>query len=238
MDDESGRHALVLEELAECWEDLCIRQTGSRAVLVQVPHGWGRTCLLDRFAVFTQRDKGPVALKVRIDGKSLPGGMGVQAQVLRDLLMEVGRSRRAAELLGVDRPSGVIQLGLGVGGLFVSGLAAAVSFLLATVAVGTAGTVWDGSPAGHDGAVARAARSVAAVSVSIPVAVIIDDIDQLEQELAVTLVENLIGRPAGQVLVAATADPGSKVAAALTSRARYGLTAQRVLEAEVRGQTK
>jgi Tetratricopeptide repeat len=229
---ESRRHALVLEELAECWEDLRVRQTGSRAVLVQVPPGWGRTFLLDRFAAFTQSEEGPIALQVRIQGKSLPAGLGVQAQLLRDLLMEAGRSRRAAELLGVDRPGGVIQLGLGVGGLFVSGLAAAASVLLASIAVGTAGTVWDDSPAGHEGGVARAARSVAAVSASVPVAVIIDDSDQLEPELAVTLVENLIGRPAGQVLVAVAADPGSKVAAALTSRAGYGLTAQRVLEAE------
>ena len=232
MVSESQRHALVLEELVECWEDIRVRQTGSRAVLVQVPQGWGRTFLLDRFAAFAQREDGPVALQVRIAGKSLPDGLGVQAQVLRDLLMEVGRSRRAAELLGVDRPVGVIQLGLGVGGLFVSGLAAAVSVLLATVAVGTAGTVWDDSPAGHEGGVARAARSVAALSVSVPVAVIVDDIDQLEPELAVTLVENLIGRPAGQVLVAVAADPGSKIAAALTSRAGYGLTARRVLKAE------
>ena len=232
MVSESRQHALVLEELAECWEDLDVRQTGSRAVLVQVPHGWGRTFLLDRFAVFTQRAEAPVALQVRIAGKSLPGGLGVQAQVLRDLLMGVSRSRRAAELLGVDQAGGVIQLGLGVGGLFVSGLAAAVSVLLATAAVGTAGRVWDDSPAGHEGAVARAARSVAAVSVSVPVAVIIDDIDQLEPELAVTLVENLIGRPEGQVLVAVTADPGSQVAVALASRAGYGLTAQRVLKAE------
>ncbi len=198
MVSESQQQALVLGELAECWEDLRIRQTGSRAVLVRVPHRWGRTFLLDRLAAFTQRDEGPVTLQVRIAGKSLPGGLGVQAQVLRDLLIRVGRSRRAAaELLGVDRPSGVIQLGLGVGGLFVSGLAAAVSVLLATAAAGTAGRVWDDSPAGHEGVVARAARSVAAVSVSVPVAVIIDDIDQLEPELAVTLVENLIGRPAG-----------------------------------------
>jgi hypothetical protein len=62
----------------------------------------------------------------------------------------------------------------------------------------------------------------------MPVVMIIDDIDHLEHELAVTLVENLIGRPTGQVLVAATADPGSKVAATLRSRARYGLTARAV----------
>ena len=56
----------------------------------------------------------------------------------------------------------------------------------------------------------------------MPVVVIIDDIDHLEHELAVTLVENLIGRPTGQVMVAATADPGSKVAATLRSEHGMG----------------
>jgi hypothetical protein len=71
--------------------------------LVQVPQGWGRTFLLDRFTAFAQREEGPVALQVRIAGKSLPDGLGVQAQVLRDLLMEAGRSRNRT--LGARHPT-------------------------------------------------------------------------------------------------------------------------------------
>jgi hypothetical protein len=53
--------------------------------------------------------------------------------------MMPGVEHRAAELLGVDRLGGVIQLGLGVAGLFVSPKAALVGLLLAGVGVGAAG---------------------------------------------------------------------------------------------------
>ena len=126
--------------------------------------------------------------------RSLPDGLGLQALELRDLFSEARVEHRVAELLGVDRLSGVAQLGLGVAGLFSSPLAALVGLLLAGVGVGAAGKVWDDSLAGQEGMVARLARAVAAVSVSVPVVVIIDDADQLEPDLAIVLVENLIGR--------------------------------------------
>ena len=50
----------------------------------------------------------------------------------------------------------------------------------------------DDDPAGQNGAAARAARIVAAVSVSVPTLVIIDDADELTTELAVTVIENLM----------------------------------------------
>jgi hypothetical protein len=110
-----------------------------------------------------------------------------------------------------------------VGGLFVSGLAAAASVLVASLAVTAAGKAWDGSPAGEEGAVARAARAVAAVSASVPVVVIIDDADRLDPGLARTMITNLAGRWDGQVLVVVAADPGSDLIAALTSGAGYDL---------------
>jgi tetratricopeptide (TPR) repeat protein len=76
--------------------------------------------------------------------------------------------------------------------------------------------------------VAKLARAVAAVSVSVPVIVIIDDADQLEPDLAVVLVENLIERIDGRVLVVAAVDSSSDLESALTSRATYGLTEGRV----------
>jgi hypothetical protein len=94
-----------------------------------------------------------------------------------------------------------------------------------------AGNAWDASPAGEEGAVARAARAVAAVSVSVPVVVVIDDADRLDPGLALTVVKNLAGRYNGQVLVVAAAGPGCELVAALTSDAGYDL-AGRVHKAE------
>jgi hypothetical protein len=122
----------------------------------------------------------------------------------------------------------VTQLGLGVAGLFVSPLAALVGLLLAGIGAGAAGKVWDSSLAGQEGMVARLARAVAAVSVSVRVVAIIDDADRLDPDLAVVLVENLIGRVDGRVLVVAAVNPGGDLISALTSRAAYGLTEGRV----------
>jgi tetratricopeptide (TPR) repeat protein len=224
------RHQVVLDELVEWWEDLSRSGIGSRTVLVLVPPRWGRTTLLKQLAAIIHKDDA-LSVVVSIPGGSLPDGVGLQAQRLRDLLLKAELRRRAAELLGMDRLGGAIQLGLGVGGLFVP-LAAAAAALLTGVAVGAAGRVWDDTPAGQEGALARAARAVAARSVSVPVVVLIDDADQLEPELAVTLVENLIERHDGQVLVVATADPGNDLVSVLTSRARFGLTEGRVQRAD------
>jgi hypothetical protein len=228
-----GRQEAAAGELVGWWEGLGQRGIGSRAVLLGVPAGWGRTTVLDQLAAVISRADAPLAprtLVARISGRSLPDGPGVQALVLRDCLMEAGVRRRAAELLCLDRLGSAPRPGpaAGVGSLFASGLAAAVSFLLAGLAAGAAGSVRGGRPAGENGAVARAARAVAAVSASAPVVVIIDDADCLEPGLAVTLIENLIDRHDSQVLVVAAVEPGSDLASALTSRARYGLTAGRV----------
>ena len=72
------------------------------------------------------------------------------------------------------------------------------------------------------------ARAVAALSMSVPVVVIIDDADRLEPDLAVVLIENLIERIDGRVLVVAAVDPNGELGSSLISRARYGLTEGRV----------
>jgi hypothetical protein len=92
--------------------------------------------------------------------------------------------------------------------------------------------VADARPASENGAVARAARVVAAVSESAPALVVIDDADYLEPGLAVTMIENLIDHHDSRVLVVAAVDLGSDLAAALTSRARYGPTAGKVHRAD------
>lgn len=86
-------------------------------------------------------------------------------------------------------------------------LPAAAAMVLSTVAVGAAGKIADNSPEGRDGALARAARSVAAASVKFPVVVLIDDLDVLGPDLALVLAENLITRPDGQVLLVAVTAP-------------------------------
>jgi hypothetical protein len=211
----SERHLAVLGELAEWWEDLWQRGIGSHVVLVPVPPGWGRSALLSEFKAVVEDDDGPVRVVVFLDG-GLPG-RAVQADGLVNGLAAAAPRSRAAELLGLGSAAGRVQLGLGVGGLFVSGMAVAASVLVASLAVTAAGNAWDGSPAGEAGAVARAARAVAAVSVSVPVVVIIDDADLLEPGMAVTLIRNLAGRYDGQVLVVAAAGPDSDLRGALTS---------------------
>jgi tetratricopeptide (TPR) repeat protein len=225
MLDGAGRHAELAGELVEWWEDLCQIRLGSRVVLVAVPPGWGRSTALDRLADAADADDAPVTLIVRISGRELPAeDAGLQAAMLRDRLAGASARHRAAELLGLDRLGGVAQLGLGIGGLFVSGPAAAIGFLVAGLAIGAAGQAWDGSPAGQDGAVARASRAVAAESAQVPVVVIIDDADCLDQDLALTMIENLAARHDGQVLVVAAVDPDSGLRKALVSRARQGIT--------------
>ena len=96
--------------------------------------------MLDRFqAQIEARQDAPITLTIRISGRDLPSETSLQAQALRDLLAPATARHRAAELLGLDRPAGATQLGLGVGALFFSGLTAGISFLLAGLAVGAAG---------------------------------------------------------------------------------------------------
>jgi hypothetical protein len=224
MGGGSSRHTELAGELVEWWEDLWQRGMTSRAVLVAVPPGWGRTTVLDRLAEAAGADDAPVTLIARINGRELPDGPGAQATVLRDCLARAGTRHRAAELLGLDRLGGITQMGVGVGGLFVSGLAAQVGFLVAGMAIAAAGKAWDDSPAGQDGALARAARAVAETSVQVPAVVIVDDADWVDEGLAVTLIENLAARHDGHVLVVTAVGPGSSLQQALVSRARQGIT--------------
>jgi tetratricopeptide (TPR) repeat protein len=241
---EDWRHAELAAELTEWWEDLWQAHTGSQVVLVAVPTGWGRSTVLDRFKErIDARNDAPVTLTVRIEGQALQAletaGFRAQAlaralkvQVLRADLGEAAEHHRVVERLGLDEPVGQAQLGLGVASLFFSGLTAGISFLLAGLAVGAAGKAWDDSPAGQDGALARTARAIAAVSVQAPVTVIIDDADCLDVDLVVTLVENLTARQGSQVLIIAVVDPGSALPAALRSQVRHGLTSGLVYDAE------
>jgi tetratricopeptide (TPR) repeat protein len=225
----SQRQADVLDELCGWWEDVCDRKIASQAVFLAVPAGWGRTTVLSGFAAVIADPDAYPTIAVSIAGGSLPDGAALQVRVLQDCFAGAVVRHRAAELLGVDRLGGAVQLGLGVGGLIVtSPFGALVGMLAASVAVGAAGRVWDKRPAGQEGVIARLARAVAHVSVSIPVVVILDDADQLDGDLALMLIGQLIERYDGQVLVVAAVDPRSVLMSSLMSRSQYGLTEGRV----------
>jgi len=213
-------------ELAQWWEAIRQGGIGSHAVLLAGPAGWGRSTVLDQLSEIISRTDARISLVMRISGRSLPDGPGLQAPALRDGLLGAEVRRQAAEMLCRNRLRGAARLG--AGSLLPSAMAGTISLLLAGLAAAAAGDVADGSPISENGAAARAARVVAAVSASAPVVVIIDDADYLEPGLAVTMIENLIDHHDSRVLVAAAVDLGSDLETALSSRGQHGRTAGRV----------
>ncbi len=206
-------------DLREWWEDSWQLRIGPRIVVVEVPARWGRTTVFDELAAgIESADDAPVTIVIRISGRGVAGGVGLQAQIMRDLLSGSGQGHRAAELLGVDSVAGKAQFGLGVTGLLAVGFPAALGMFLAGIAAGAAGKIWDDSPAGQAGAVATAARSVAAVSAKTPVVVLADDAESLDVHLAMVVLENLVSRSDGQILIVVAASPGSELAERLTRR--------------------
>jgi hypothetical protein len=224
------RQKAAATELAQWWYAVRHGGIGSQAVLLAGPVGWGRSTVLDQLPEIISRADAPISLVARINGRSLPDRPGLQAPALRDGLLGAEVRRQAAALLCRSRLRGAPRLG--TGSLLLSGMAGTISLLLAGLAAATAGGAADDFPASENGAAARAARVVAAVSVSAPALVVIDDADYLEPGLAVTMIENLIDHYDSRVLVVAAVDLGSDLAAALTSRARYGPTAGRVHRAD------
>jgi AAA ATPase domain len=213
------RQAEVLEELGEWREDVRDRGIGSRVVLLAVPRGWGRSAVLARFAREAGDTEGPVTVLAEVDG-NLPGGRAVQAAGLREVLEEIAPPSRAGELLDLDTAARRAGLGVEAAGWFVPGLAVAVSVTALVRLLGAAGRVRDEGPAG---AVARAARAVAAVSVKVPVVVVIDDADRLDAGLARVLITGLAGRYDGRVLVVAAAAPDSALVTGLVRDPGYDL---------------
>jgi hypothetical protein len=224
----------AVAELAQWWDGVRHGGSGSHAVLLAGPEGWGRSTVLDQLPDLIGKpdapDPRPVCPVVRINGRSLPDEHGPQALALRDGLLGGEVRRQAAALLCCSRLRGAPRLG--TGSLLLSGIAGTMSLVLAGLAAAAKGGLPDDSPAGQNSAAARAARVVAAVSASAPTLVLIDDADHLDLSLAVTVIENLIDQDDSQVLVVAAVDLGSDVAAALTARARYGPTAGRVHRAD------
>jgi AAA ATPase domain len=219
------RQKAAARELVHWWDGMRQGGIGSHAVLLAGPAGWGRSTVLDQLPEIISRADAPISLQVRLNGRSLPDEPGLQAPALRDGLLGAEVRRQAAALLCRSRLRSAPRLG--TRSLLLSGMAGTIS-LLADLAAAAAGGVPDDCPVSENGAAARAARVVAAVSASAPALVVIDDADYLEPGLAVTMIENLIDHHDSRVLVVAAVDLGSDLAAALTSRARYGPTAGRM----------
>jgi hypothetical protein len=224
------RQQAVASELAQWWDGVRQGGIGSHAVLLAGPAGWGRTTVLDQLPEIISGADVPASLVLRINGRSLPDGPGLQAAAVRDDLLGAEVRRQAAALLCRRQLRGAPRLG--AGSLLISAMAGTVSLLLAGLAAAAAGGVPEDGPASEDGAAARAARVVAAVSASAPALVVIDDADYLAPGLAVAVIENLIDHHDSRVLVVAAVDLGSDLATALTSRGQYGPTAGRVHRAD------
>jgi hypothetical protein len=226
------RQKAAATELAQWWDGIRHGGIGSHVVLLAGPPGWGRSTVLGQLPLMVSGASTPVSLLVAINGRSLPDGPAPQAQALRGGLLGAEVRRQAAALLCRSRQRRTARLGA-PDSLLTSGMAGTVSVVVAALAAAAAGEAADDCPAGENGIVARAARIVAAVSASAPVLVVIDDADYVEPGLAVTMIENLIEHYDSQVLVVAAVDLGSDLAAALTSRSRYGPTAGRVHRAAI-----
>jgi hypothetical protein len=227
-----GQQKAAAADLAQWWEGIRRGGVGSHAVLLAGPTGWGRSTVLNQLpGSISRAADAQASLVVHICGRSLPSEPGLQAAALRDALLAAEVRRQATallcrrRLLNAARPT--------PRSLLMSAMAGTISLLLDGLAATSAGGAADDCPASENGAAARAARAVAAVSASAPILVIIDDADYLEPGLAVTVIENLIDHYDSRVLAIAAVDLGSDLAAALTSRAQYGRTAGRVHRAAV-----
>ena len=230
MGVRSPRHQAVLEELGEWWKDISEKGIGSRVVLVEVPPGWGATTVLREFGGKVADPDAPVAISISVN-EALPADRAAEAKTLSDALLAPLDRSRLAHLLELDTAAGKAGLALGLGGLFVSGMAAQAALLLVSIVATGTQNAWDASPAGQQGVLARAARAVAAVSAKVPVIVLLDDADRFDPDLTGLMIDNLASRLDGQVLVVVAVRPGSELAAALRASDRYGL-AGRVATAE------
>ena len=154
MEGQSSRQRAVLEELIEWYEDIGAGVINSRVVLLEAPSGWGATTVLREFAATVADPDGPVAVSVGLD-QALLAGQAADAKALSDALLAPLDRSRLSELLkplGLDTAAGKIGLALGVGGLFVSGMAVQLSLLLTPYAVNATQYAWDAGRAGQQGA--------------------------------------------------------------------------------------
>jgi len=223
------RQKAAAAELVQWWDGVADGGIGSHAVLLAGPVGWGRSTVLDELPRLIGSAARPAGTVVRLAAAELPEAASAQAAALRDGLLTAEVRAQAAALLCRGGARNAARRG---GSLLRSGMTGTMLLLRAGLAAAAGGGPASDGPASADGVAARAARIVAAASVSAPVLVAMDDADYLDPGLAVAVIENLIDHYDSRVLVAAAVEEGSDLAAALTARARYGPTEGRVHRAD------
>jgi Tetratricopeptide repeat len=214
------RQLVAVGELSEWREDVA-GGVGPAIVLLEVPREWGRTRVLDWLAEQAEPDAADqVTFLFRVPGSDLSEERGSQANEICGFLADAATQHPAAKALGLDRLAGVAVLGLGVGGLAVTGFGALAAMLAGQEAITAAGNLRAASTGGQIDALARLARSAAQLSAQVPVVVLIDDADDLDLDLALLLLENLTFRDGGRMLIVAAADPDGPLATALRKGGR------------------
>ena len=217
MVDLSNRQTVAAEELLEWREDVA-GGVGSTIVLLNVPAGWGRSTVLDWLANRVEaHDGGPVTGLFRIGTQAVLEGGGSQASEVRKALADACARHPEAKAAGLDRPQGAAVQGMSAASVFLPGLGVpgGIGMLGAQLAVTVVGNLWDASQTGQMGMLAKTARSAAQLSAKIPVVVLVDDADRLDLRVALVLLENLMFRHDGKMLVVTAADPHSDLAGTL-----------------------
>ena len=232
MSEEVGPQAAALTELVEWWQDVSQRPVGPQAVLLEVPVGWGRSTVLQRFAATVEADDAAMAVVVRLSGAGVPAGVGLQAKVVIDAFEQIAPTGRAALLLDVESVGGWASLGANVAGA-ASVVLGTWGWLAAAIGVTAARKGYGVTTEGKVASVGALADRVARASTIVPILVVIDDLDGFGPVVAASLVERLCGRPDGKVLVAMATDPSSTTTRAVRDLGRTGLAEGRVSKVEV-----
>ena len=224
-----GTHEDVLAELVEWFEDIAgdggSGGVGARCLVLPVPSGWGRSTLLSRFEQHISQQGSMEARVCRIDGAKAHGSLPVQARWLCQELEEVAGGDRLRRVLGVDTPMG--QFDAGVTAADAAGLIGGRPLMLAslvkTLGLNVLGLREDDETKQCLADAARVARRVSSASVRrMPVVVLIDDGEEIDEQLLDRAASEIVGPAPSRCLVVVACDPLSTQVDMLMHRERFG----------------
>jgi tetratricopeptide (TPR) repeat protein len=227
-------HDEILEELVEWFEDVAggggSGGVGARCVVLPVPSGWGRSTLMSRLERHISQQQITEALVCRIDGGEARGSLPVQARWLCQKLEEVAGADRLRRVLGVDTTTG--KFDAGVTAVDAAGLIGGRSLMLAnlvkTLGLNALGLREDAEAKQCVKDVERMARRVSSASVRrMPVVVLIDNAEEIDERLLDRAVSEIIGPAPSRSLVIVACDPSSTQIDVLTPSERFGPVAGR-----------
>jgi tetratricopeptide (TPR) repeat protein len=230
----AAHQVAALNELMGWWDDLHDCATGSQLARFVVPPGWGRTVVLDALEARVAADE-RLGIVVRLSGKQAPDDLPLQVTWLEHLLRDkavLAENRRALKL---DRVEGVAEAGLGALGLagLVTGLPQLVTGLPASLLLELASSARDRTRAGQLADVARMAHAMASYSISLPVAVLVDDAELLDPDLVGRLAFTLLDRTRSNALVVVTAAPEAALLRRFSPSEPYGPRWERIGSVDV-----